>query len=236
VHPFADGNGRVARALASVFTYREYSIPLLVLKGDVEYLPALEAADSGDIQSFVDFIFEKAIDTIRLTEESFKAAQAPSSEAALNELTRLYLLRQADSRKLVDITANKLFNLFKDLINEGFKKIDLPNVVSRETVTSEIRKFKKGYHPVGKASGFAVSSAEPFRAKIYRLFQVEAPNDAEGSVCIRCCDRPDFFEVSLSELTPEPTAALRLRLSYWRDKLIAEALNDLATRAADLHP
>lgn len=48
VHPFADGNGRVARALASVYTYRSHSIPLLVLVDNRnEYISALEAADRG---------------------------------------------------------------------------------------------------------------------------------------------------------------------------------------------
>lgn len=30
VHPFAEGNGRVARALASVFLYRGVDVPLVV--------------------------------------------------------------------------------------------------------------------------------------------------------------------------------------------------------------
>ena len=240
VHPFADGNGRVARALASVFTYRAESIPLLILKGDVEYLPALEAADSGDVQRFVDFILKKAIDTIRLTEDTFKAAKAPSLEAALNELTGLYILREADSRNrnLADDAGNNLFNVFKDLTNERLDLVDLPNVVSLGTATSgPLQALREGYRVVGEsASVFAVSSAEPFAAQVHRLFQVEVPNDAkaEGYVLIRCCDPPDIFEATLSELTPEPTAAVRLRLSVWSDKLIAEALNELSSRAAAL--
>ncbi|MEK6324869.1 MAG: Fic family protein [Acidobacteriota bacterium] len=234
VHPFVDGNGRVARARASVFTYRAESIPLLILKGDVEYLPALEAADSGNVQRFVDFILEKAIDTIRLTEDSFKAAKAPSLEAALIELTGLYILGEADSRNLTDKAGSKLFKVFKDLTNERFNLVDLPNVVSLETVTSGTRGVRMGHRAVGKASGFAVSSAEPFAVKVHRLFQVEVPNDAEDYVRIRCWDPPDIFEATLSELTPEPTAAVRLRLSVWSDKLIAEALNELSTRAAAL--
>jgi Fic family protein len=239
VHPFADGNGRVARALASVFTYRAESIPLLILKGDAEYLPALEAADHGDIQRFVDFIFEKAIDTIRLTEQSFKAAKAPSLEAALNELTGLYILGKGDSPNLVDEAGDKLFNAFKDQINERFDLVDLPNVVSLGSLSFGMIEevLEKDYHVVGKySSGFVISSAEPFEADVHRYFQVEAPNDATGEdfVLIRCLDSPDIFEATLSELTPEPTVAVRLRLSVWSDKLIAEALNELSTRAAAL--
>lgn len=238
VHPFADGNGRVARALASVFTYRAESIPLLILKGDVQYLPALESADTGDFQSFTDFVLERTIDTIRLTEESFKAAKAPSLEAALNELTGLYILREVASRNLADEIGNKLFNAFKGQINERFDLVDLPNVVSLGTVTSGIGDvLRKDYHVVGKnASGFVVSAAEPLATEVHRRFQVEMPNNPKGKdyVLIRCLDSPDIFEATVSELTPEPTASVRLRLSVWSDKLIAEALNELSARAAAL--
>lgn len=238
VHPFADGNGRVARALASVFTYRAESIPLLILKGDVEYLPALEAADSGDVQRFVDFVREKAIDTIRLTEESFRAAKAPSLEAALNELTGLYLRSQAeaDSLNLVDEVGNKLFKAFGDQINERFDLVDLPNEVTVGSVTAPVRSaLRADYRPVIKnASGFVISSAEPFAASIPRAFQVEAPREPKGEdlVIIRCLDSDDIFEAHFSELTPEPTASVRMRLLVWSDKLISEALNELSKQAS----
>jgi Fic family protein len=50
IHPFADGNGRVARALASAFTYRAISMPIMILSEHKEsYLDALEAADQGNL-------------------------------------------------------------------------------------------------------------------------------------------------------------------------------------------
>ncbi|MEK6285300.1 MAG: Fic family protein [Acidobacteriota bacterium] len=240
VHPFADGNGRVARALASVFTYRAESIPLLILKGDAEYLPALEAADSGDVQRFVDFILEKAIDTIRLTEDSFKAAKAPNLEAALNELTGLYLREKAqtDARDFSDGIATSLFNAFRDRINERLDSVDQPNVVSIGSVLSDYRApLRIGYRVrENRAGGFALSSADPFRASVQRRFQVEVPNDAKGAdnVLIRSLDSDDVFEAAVSELSPEPTVSVRMRLSVWSEKLIAEALNELSTRAAAL--
>ena len=65
VHPFADGNGRVARALASVFTYRASAIPLVVHADQrAEYFDALAAADRGDLSAFVGFVLRAAVDTM----------------------------------------------------------------------------------------------------------------------------------------------------------------------------
>jgi Fic family protein len=45
VHPFPDGNGRVARTLASVFLYRRPGVPLVIFADQkAAYLDALEAA------------------------------------------------------------------------------------------------------------------------------------------------------------------------------------------------
>ena len=56
IHPFADGNGRVARAAASAYTYRAASIPLLVQAHDRDrYLATLAAADSGKFAPFIEF-------------------------------------------------------------------------------------------------------------------------------------------------------------------------------------
>ncbi len=57
IHPFQDGNGRVARALASLVLVKDGLFPLVVRRSDrVNYLEALEAADSGDLRPFIELI------------------------------------------------------------------------------------------------------------------------------------------------------------------------------------
>lgn len=55
IHPFQDGNGRIARALASLVFLREGWFPLVITRDDrTRYLDALESADSGMLAPLVD--------------------------------------------------------------------------------------------------------------------------------------------------------------------------------------
>lgn len=60
IHPFQDGNGRVARILASLILIKAGGLPFIVRR-DVRdaYLDALEAADFGDMLSFAKFVSEE---------------------------------------------------------------------------------------------------------------------------------------------------------------------------------
>jgi Fic family protein len=54
IHPFQDGNGRVARALASLVFIKAGLFPLLVTREDrVPYISALEQADAGNLEQLV---------------------------------------------------------------------------------------------------------------------------------------------------------------------------------------
>jgi hypothetical protein len=65
VHPFADGNGRVSRLLASIYLLRAVSVPLVIYEDEkVGYLTALRAADVGDRKTFANFVFDQAIDAM----------------------------------------------------------------------------------------------------------------------------------------------------------------------------
>ncbi|MBK1650115.1 Fic family protein [Rhabdochromatium marinum] len=57
IHPFQDGNGRVARALGSLVFLKAGLFPLVIRDSDrKEYIGALEEADAGELKSLV-FLF-----------------------------------------------------------------------------------------------------------------------------------------------------------------------------------
>lgn len=76
IHPFEDGNGRVARTLASIDLIRCGLFPLVVDRElrDTRYLPALRAADGGDLGPLIQLFGEcqerivlRALSDARLT-------------------------------------------------------------------------------------------------------------------------------------------------------------------------
>ncbi len=66
VHPFSDGNGRVARALASAFLYRQPGSPLVIFDDQkLNYYDALESAGHGNFRPFIEFVENCAVETMR---------------------------------------------------------------------------------------------------------------------------------------------------------------------------
>lgn len=78
IHPFQDGNGRVARALASLILVQEGLFPFVVTRDHrIAYIDSLEAADSGSLKPLVNLV-------VNLQKRQFVKAIA-LSESVLNE-------------------------------------------------------------------------------------------------------------------------------------------------------
>ena len=83
IHPFQDGNGRVARALASLVFIQEGWFPLVVRERDrVRYIEALERADDGELEALVELFgylqkknFLDALSIARITERTAERKQ-----------------------------------------------------------------------------------------------------------------------------------------------------------------
>jgi Fic family protein len=243
IHPFADGNGRVARALGSVFTVRSHSVPLLILQENREqYLASLSAADAGDYQRFVDFIFERAVDGIRLADESLRAALAPSIEDAAASLKQLYKTRGGYEHHQVDEAGGRFFSLFVAEVNRQAKLLPVTDVTSLNisTGTTGNQPAKETHRlPISSVGptrmDFTISSAAPANASVERIFVLEVPKDCEqgDDFVIRNLTTGETFEAHAAELIPVATAALQMRLSVAVQRILADALAELSRKATE---
>ncbi|MCI0662421.1 MAG: Fic family protein [Acidobacteria bacterium] len=65
IHPFQDGNGRVARALASLVFLKAGLFPLVIRDADrKEYIERLEKADAGDLAPLVKLFAQRQRDSV----------------------------------------------------------------------------------------------------------------------------------------------------------------------------
>lgn len=242
IHPFADGNGRVARALASAYTYRSNSIPLLILaEHRREYLTSLESADSGDYQAFIDFILERGLDAIQLFSESLRVAAAPITDESLTSIKRLFVTKGGYSHTEVDKAGTQLMELFKQEMANQLGKIKVQNIlggsVSVESAPHTIT--NNAYRLLINAGGtrrltLSLLTSAPASATVSRSFFLEIPRDCSSSddFIIRNVQTNETFEVRASELIPTTTAILQMRIKMTAERIIREALEELSAKAS----
>jgi Fic family protein len=240
IHPFADGNGRVGRALASVFTYRASSTPLLILAEDrVEYLTSLRAADEGNYQAFVNLTLEKALDAIQLFDQSLRTAKTPPAEDSLAKLKRLYVTKGGYSHKQVDEAGYKLMDLFAQEVENHRPKVAVEGMVgftsSPDAAGHPIA--SAGYrHPLNgpRRVIIQISTAAPAATSVSRAFGLEVPKDCGKDVdlIIRNTQSNEGFEVRITELIPVHLASVQMMIALFVEGLINEMLGELSVVAA----
>lgn len=241
IHPFADGNGRVARALASVFTYRSNSVPLVILvENRQEYFSSLVAADQGDYQPFVSFIFERGLDSMSLFNDSLSTASLQPAEEILAEIKHLYVTKGGYSHKDVDEAGYKLFELFKqeflkhksDLSVQGILSFSLNSDVGETPVVNSSYRL-----PISQGTRrlyINLVTEAPAMASVMRTFSLEVPRDCgrDDDIVIREINMNEPFEARMTELVPVTTAALQLRISIAVQRIIREMMSELKAKAA----
>ncbi|MBA3251865.1 MAG: Fic family protein [Geodermatophilaceae bacterium] len=236
VHPFADGNGRVARALASVFLYRSPGVPLVVFADQKEpYLDALEAADARRPQHFVSFVAERTMDTIELVRSSLGAAASVPADVSLAALRRYLSARGVDQREL-EATNARILGLVTDRLTAHVGELDLPGDIGFVTGGASARfDAPRGYRRIGSGQ------------VDYRFFSRSLPEAAQyGALAVwtagQAAGGPDFLgtdlqhnrtlAVFLRDVIPVESHVLSVKIDNWIRAVVAD---DLAALSESVH-
>ena len=123
IHPFDDGNGRVARLVMNYILLR-YSYPPVIIKSvDKEaYLTALQKADTGNVLALIEYIEKEAIWSIEL---SIKAAKGEGLEEIGDIEKEIELLkREKLTKSKIFKTPKVSYDLFHHINNDIWNPLD----------------------------------------------------------------------------------------------------------------
>lgn len=142
IHPFQDGNGRVARAIASLVLVKDGLFPLVITRDDKpSYIDALESADKDDLKPLVSLIAKSQI-------SQFRKASAISESILIEEDVQSALdglLKAADKvakEKIEEL--HHVLDLSKTLERDLFQRLEsiMPTISQAlERVSDKVRVF-----------------------------------------------------------------------------------------------
>jgi Fic family protein len=247
IHPFSDGNGRVARALSSVFMYRAESIPFLVTEDKKkEYFKALEESDNKNFEDFVDFVLLCGLDAIRLVSQGLKSALVGSVDSELQNVNRVYRTTGGYDHEQVDKAGIAfLAHIYQQISQLLTEKLTDPISFSPCFFDNDLRfalYSEESRWPVIKSNQslqLVLRTASPAAAEFVQLLTVEVPQDSKAHSEVYVHDRLNgsstdsvlVYSASISELLPTLTTSVELRTNLWIEELTARLLSQLGQKA-----
>jgi Fic family protein len=122
IHPFQDGNGRIARALASLVFLRAGCFPFVVRDEErATYINALEAADEGQLLSLVKFMAEKQKDLILKSLSQLENIGIDRRKGSIQEGAKMAYLEPPHDQALINHT-NLIIQAWQENAEEVLKK------------------------------------------------------------------------------------------------------------------
>jgi Fic family protein len=233
IHPFADGNGRVARALASTFFYRAQSVPLVIFENQrLAYLESLRAADLGDFRPVISFFRDRGLDTMQLVVESLMTAEMPKPEITAKRITKLLPSYKSLSREELDSIALRILNEVDQRLEAQFHSLQLSKAISHQSVRGNAFVRDSNYHQPERGT-YSWHSIEienrPEKIQVATRIMALVSDNIFNPFVFRVLSlgSPDILDIRLEDAYPELTSVLDLRLTSWIERLLSRLLTDL---------
>jgi Fic family protein len=240
IHPFSDGNGRVARALASGFTFRVAGVPLLLFADERdEYLDALELADKGEKAAFVRLVHDAVLSAIGVVADELRAATAPAPAAVIGDLRRLLTAHGELLHPQIDQIAAGLVVALRNELTAVIGEHEFLQGVgaSANSVGGSIATSPDGYRRMMSPTyvHFQAVSAPPAEAKRDVDFEVFIALDRDELELfwLRSAEADHGARFLLREVYPDISTSARLRLRALARETLGTVLAQLADQARD---
>jgi Fic family protein len=251
IHPFADGNGRVARAVASLVFIKAGWFPLIVDRDQWDrYVEALEKADHGDLRSLVALFVEAQRNVlIQAADVGYEVKPIASADEAISAARDRLLQRGRLSLKE--------WLAVKETANQILRNVSNRFAMISTQLANEIGTLGKGFSfsaSAGTQGGF-----DEIRARIVqKAGQTADFGEYNATAHLRLnTDRTDSLDISFQAIGPrfrgiigvisylsiqgteptlvgspfqinyeEDTAHAQGRFSEWLERVIVEGLGE----------
>jgi fido (protein-threonine AMPylation protein) len=187
IHPFQDGNGRVARLLSSLILIKNGFFPFTVLREEAKekYIEALEQADKGEPQQLVDYFsevqkrhIEKALNIREVSSTSFEEV----SKIFSGKLEQWQQWKEKEREEELNKARMKIFEYCKNYIYEAYEKLN-PRLNGNAKITIEEcppNDQSKQHYYYGQIIKYAKKHDYFFNRnfpKSWLMFRIDMPKD-----------------------------------------------------------
>jgi len=241
IHPFADGNGRVARVLSSYYLFDRYHIPLIVYPDRrMTYFQALDGARVGARERMVEYVTDRVSESLA---RALQELQSLTEESLSDELMQLRSALASAS----EISIEAATELATGVLHEFAREVEQTLIESTQDVGGALEHSVNlqhygpsstlgGGYSVSNSANTQISLSRPAKLTVNRTLYVGVANDLASRFVFRVATRAvhtpyDSFDnavdIRFEDVNPTLSEGARPRIKLAAEATVRSMLREL---------